>query len=61
MLRIAVTREDGHVVTAILQADRGIDDEPFGAADAEIRVEEDHPLYGYYLWFCHGWRSIMDM
>lgn len=33
--------EDDDAVAAPLQADGGVDDEALGAADAEVRVEED--------------------
>ena len=33
-------------ITPVLQADRGVDDQAFGAADAEVRVEEDDALAG---------------
>ena len=41
MPRVAVAGEDRHFVAEILKADGGVDDEAFGAADAEIWVEED--------------------
>lgn len=33
--------EDDDAVATLLQADGGVDDEALGAADAEVRVEED--------------------
>lgn len=44
MSRVAVRGEDGDFVSAFLQRDCGIDNEPLGAANAEIRVEEDGVL-----------------
>lgn len=37
--------EDGDFVPACLQTNRGIDDQPLRAADAQVRVEEDDALH----------------
>lgn len=47
--RIAVRGEDGDGVAKVLQTDGGVDDEAFGAADAEVGVEEDD----VFLLFAH--------
>lgn len=39
-------REDGDPVAQALQADGGVDDEPFGAADAEVGVDEYDVAFG---------------
>lgn len=44
MIRIAVGCEDGDLVTYILQANSCIDHKAFGAANAEIGMEEDDVL-----------------
>lgn len=41
---VAVRGEDGDGVAQVLEADGGVDDEAFGAADAEVRVKEDDVL-----------------
>jgi len=50
MGRVAVRGEDGDGVAPVLEADGGVDDEAFGAADAEVGVEEDD----VFLLFAHG-------
>jgi hypothetical protein len=42
--RVTVRREDGDLVAAFLQRDCRIYNETLGAANAEIRVEEDGVL-----------------
>lgn len=42
--------EDGDLVAAALQSNRGIDDQTLSSADAQIRVKEDNAL----LLLCHG-------
>ena len=44
MFRIAMAREDGDFVSAVLQTHRSVDDETFCASDAEVGVEEDYTL-----------------
>lgn len=46
VLRIAVVREDDDLVPPLLEADGRVDDQPLGAADAQVWVEED---YGTFL------------
>jgi hypothetical protein len=38
--------EDGYFVAEVLQADCCVDDEALGAANTEVRVEEDYILRG---------------
>lgn len=45
MGRVAVRCEDGHLVPAVLQANRGIDDQALRPADAQVGVEEDDMLF----------------
>jgi hypothetical protein len=46
VLGVAVVGEDDDAVAALLQAHGGVDDEAFGAADAQVRVEEDEGALG---------------
>lgn len=47
MAGVAMGREDRDFVAALLQSDGGVDDEPLGATDAEVGVEEDDALGGF--------------
>lgn len=49
---VAVVGEDDDSVAALLEADGGIDDETFSAADAEVGMEEDDGGLGVCL--CGG-------
>jgi hypothetical protein len=49
--RVAVRGEDGDRVPAALQGHGGVHDETLGAANAQVRVEEDSVL----LLLCHVW------
>jgi hypothetical protein len=55
MRRITVRSEDRDLVPAVLESYCCVDDEPFRAADSEVRVEEDDVVLGgwhlryYYL------------
>jgi len=44
MAGIAMRREDGDLVAAILQPDGGINYQSLGPADAQVRMEEDNVL-----------------
>jgi hypothetical protein len=44
MRGIAVRREDGDFVAAVLQAHSSVDDEPLGTANTQIRVQEHNLL-----------------
>jgi hypothetical protein len=44
MAGIAMRCEDGDLVATVLQPNGGIDDQSFGPADAQVRVEEDDML-----------------
>lgn len=53
MSRVSVRSEDGDPVPEILETDGGVDDQPLGAADAEIGVDEHDvacPLAGGLGW-----------
>ena len=41
MVRVAVVGEDDDAVAAFLEANGGINDQALGAANAQVRVEED--------------------
>jgi len=47
--RVAVRREDGHPVPAVLEGNSGVDDQPLGTSDAQIWMDEDCVLCV----FCH--------
>ena len=51
--RVAVRCENGHFVAEVLETDGGVDDEPLGAPDAQIGVEEDNAV----LALLHGRQS----
>jgi hypothetical protein len=44
VLRVAVGGEDGDTVSAALQRHGGVDDQPLGSANTQVRVEEDGVL-----------------
>lgn len=57
MLRVAVRRENGDLVAAVLQANSSIDDQPLSPTNAQIRVEKDNVL----LILCHGTIYAADL
>jgi hypothetical protein len=42
--RVAVRSKDGDLVSTALQRNGSVDDEPLGAANAEVRMQEDKVL-----------------
>lgn len=57
VLRVAVRREDGDCVAAVLQPHGRVDDEPLRSADAKIGVEEDYVLLLFAGHGCRVWRT----
>lgn len=51
--RVPVGGEDGDRVAEGLEREGGVEDEALGAADAEVRVEEDD-AFGVVRWGGHG-------
>ena len=54
MPRVAVGRENRDFVAPILQPHGGVDDEAFGAADAQVRVEKDDVFARGHAWKVGG-------
>lgn len=44
MLRVAMAGENDHLVAAVLKTNGGINDEPLGATNAQVWVQEDDGL-----------------
>jgi hypothetical protein len=47
MVGVAMRSVDGDLVAAALQAHGGVNDQPLGATNAQVRVEEDNVLLGH--------------
>ncbi len=52
--RVAVAREDDDLVATLLQADGRVDHQPFGSANAQVRVQKGYCLAVVRGVFCHG-------
>lgn len=59
MARVAVAREDDDLVSAVLHADGGIDDQALSAADAQVGMQEDDSLARGCFLLGHGDCSIL--
>ena len=44
VILVAIARQDGHLVSHILQSDRCVDDQPLCPSDPQIRMDKDDIL-----------------
>ena len=58
VLGVTVARKNCHLMPPFLKADCGIDDQAFGAANAQVWVEEDDMLRLRFFRHCCGYEAF---
>lgn len=57
VLRVAVARKNCHLVTPLLEADCGIDNQAFSAPNAQVWMEEDDMFRLRFFRHCGGFEA----